>query len=65
MMQKDNYIIYTSDERYFVEYLLKQLILSKSITEAMTFDTLQTAQGFKRILENECNLICSINTYLF
>ena len=63
-MKNPKYVIFTPDEKYVVEYLLKQLILSESITEALTFDNQESAIGFKKMLVQNCNLECSVNTYI-
>ena len=47
-MKNPKYVIFTPDEKYVVEYLLRQLILSESITEALTFDDQELAIGFKK-----------------
>lgn len=60
----EKYVLYTSDEKYFVEYLLKQLVLSRSVTEAMVFDDFITAQKFKEMLREKCKAECSVNTYI-
>lgn len=62
--QTEKYVLYTSDDKYFVEYLLKQLVLSRSITEAMAFDDFITAQKFKKMLREKCRIECSVNTYI-
>ena len=61
---QEKYVLYTDDERYFVEFLLKQLVLSRSITEAMVFDDFITAQKFKEMLREKCRIECSVNTYI-
>ena len=61
---QEKYVLYTYDERYFVEFLLKQLVLSKSITEAMIFDDIIMAKKFKEMLLEKCSLECSVNTYI-
>lgn len=60
----DSYILLTQGGTYFVEYLLNELILSDSMTEAMTFDNYDTALKFKQHLFERCNLNCSVNTYI-
>jgi len=62
--QKDKFVLLTSKSEYVVEYLLKQLILSNSITEALTFNDFYTAIGFKDMLLKECQIECSVNTYI-
>ena len=61
---KESYVLLTDKESYFVEYLLKQLILSDSITQAMTFENHDSAIKFKLMLFESCNLKCSVNTYI-
>ena len=46
------------------EFLLKQPVLSKGITEALTFDDLNIAIRFKEMLQEKCNLECSVNRYI-
>jgi hypothetical protein len=60
----ERYVLLTSEETYFVEYLLNQLILSQSISQAMVFDNYDTAQRFKSMLYVNCQLNCSVNTYI-
>lgn len=62
--EDNNYVLLTDKATYFVEYLLNQLILSDSITEAMTFADYDTAYKFKEMLLTSCQLKCSINTYI-
>ncbi len=59
-----SYVLFTSKEQYFVEYLLEQLILSNSISEAMVFDDMELALRFKKMLGEKCYLDCSVNTYI-
>lgn len=60
----ERYVLLTSEETYFVEYLLNQLVLSHSISQAMVFDDYATAQKFKSMLYANCQLNCSVNTYI-
>lgn len=57
-------VLLTKQDTYFVEYLLGQLVLSDSISEAMIFETAETAGRFKEMLYKTCDLECSINTYI-
>jgi hypothetical protein len=59
-----SYVLLTADETYVVEYLLQQLILSESISEAMVFDDMELALKFKKMLWECCGLQCSVNTYI-
>ncbi|PXX30410.1 hypothetical protein C7972_10233 [Arenibacter sp. ARW7G5Y1] len=63
-MESSKFVLYTADNKYVVEYLLKQLILSDSITEALIFDNHEIAIGFRKMLATDCQLQCSINTYI-
>lgn len=58
------YVLLTDKNTYFVEYLLRELVLSSSISEAMVFDDHKTAFLFKQMLKKECELVCSVNTFL-
>jgi hypothetical protein len=58
------YVLLTNKENYFVEYLLESLILSDSIEEAMIFTDFETANKFKKMLFQTCELVTSVNTYL-
>ncbi len=58
------YVLLTEDQNYFVEYLIGELILSNSISEAMKFDDENIAQKFKQMLHRSCNLVTSVNTYI-
>lgn len=58
------YVLLTSSETYFKEYLLGHLILCTSITDAMIFKELDVAIKFKNMLFEHCQLICSVNTYI-
>ena len=58
------YVLFTDTETYVVEYLLGELILSSSISEALVFtDKLQALQ-FKQLLFEKCRLNTSVNTYI-
>lgn len=58
------YVLLTEDQSYFVEYLLGELILSNSISEAMKFDDELVALKFKTMLYRRCRLTTSVNTYI-
>ncbi len=58
------YVLLTEDQNYFVEYLIGELVLSESITEAMKFNDENLALRFKQMLHNSCRLITSVNTYI-
>lgn len=58
------YVLLTNRERYFVEFLIGELVLSESITHAMEFDDIEIAIKFKKMLHNTCDIICSVNTYI-
>lgn len=58
------YVLITINGNYFVEYLFNELIMSDSITEAMTFEDLETATKFKNMLNNVCNIIVNISTFI-
>ncbi len=63
-MKKGEFILFTSDNQYVVEYLLNHLILSTSISEALTFQDHYSAMEFKERLFQECSIECSVNTYI-
>lgn len=58
------YVLLTEDQNYFVEYLIGELVLSNSISEAMKFDDEKLALKFKKMLHNSCSLVTSVNTYI-
>ncbi len=58
------YVLLTNDQTYFVEYLIGELVLSNSISEAMKFDDEHIAQKFKKMLHATCKLTTSVNTYI-
>ncbi|PKV52015.1 hypothetical protein ATE84_4116 [Aquimarina sp. MAR_2010_214] len=58
------YVLLTDDQSYFVEYLIGELILSSSISEAMKFNDEHLALRFKQMLHNSCELVTSVNTYI-
>jgi len=60
----EQYVLLTNKKTYFVEYLIGQLVLSHSISEAMIFDDFVTAEKFKRMLFNCFQLDCSVNTFI-
>lgn len=60
----DKYVLLTNQETYFVEYLIGELVLSKSISEAMIFSDRDTAEKFKQMLFTVCDLDCSVNTFI-
>lgn len=63
-MKNSDYVLYTSEDEYVVEFLLNQLVLSRSITKAMTFDNKDIAIEFKALLLRKFDLKCSVNTYI-
>ena len=58
------YVLITKEDCYFVEFLLGELIISKSIEEAMEFDDYGTAEKFRDMLRQVCDLHTSISTYI-
>lgn len=60
----NKFVLLTDKGTYFVEYLLNSLVLSNSIEEAMKFDSFETANKFKIMLFQTCELTTSINTYI-
>lgn len=58
------YVLLTDKQSYFVEYLVGELILSSSISEAMKFSDENLAQRFKKMLHKSCELTTSVNTYI-
>ncbi|TSE09605.1 hypothetical protein [Aquimarina algiphila] len=58
------YVLLTDEQSYFVEYLIGELVLSTSISEAMKFDDEHIALRFKQMLHNSCKLTTSVNTYI-
>lgn len=58
------YVLLSDKECYFVEYLMGQLILSQSISEAMKFDNEEIALKFKQFLFEQFNIKCSVNTFI-
>lgn len=63
-MEPPDFVLFTADGQYVVEYLFKQLVVTSNISEALTFDNNSSAQAFKKRLEEECDLDCSVNTYI-
>lgn len=58
------YVLYTNQEEYIVEYLFGSLITTKHISEAMRFTTVELAQVFQKQLFVHYGLLCSINTFI-
>jgi hypothetical protein len=58
------YVLMTTKDVYFVEYLLDYLVLSDSITEAMIFSEFEQATKFKDMLLLKCNLHFNISTFI-
>ncbi|GAA3520874.1 hypothetical protein GCM10022393_38980 [Aquimarina addita] len=58
------YVLLTDEQTYFVEYLIGELILSNSISQAMKFTDEQLAHKFKQMLHSSCSLRTSVNTYI-
>lgn len=61
---QDQYVLLTKENTYYVEFLIGELVLSQSISEAMIFSDSDTAEKFKQMLFTVCELNCSINTYI-
>lgn len=61
---KGQYVLLTTQQTYFVEYLMGELVLSQSISEAMIFEDSITANKFKEMLFVCCLLDCSVNTFI-
>lgn len=49
-MEKIKYVLVTEKGNYFVEYLLKEIIFTNSISLAMVFDDFERAEKFKDML---------------
>lgn len=62
--KNQNYLLMTPEDNYFVEYLLGELVLSKSISEAMIFDSNEQANKFQKMLQELCNLETTISTFI-
>jgi len=60
----NRYVLLTEDQSYFVEYLVGELILSNSISEAMMFQDENLALRFKKMLYATCQLNTSVNTFI-
>ncbi len=58
------YVLLTDNQDYFVEYLIGELVLSSSISEAMKFNDENLALRFKKMLHKSCALVTSVNTYI-
>lgn len=63
-LENPKYVLMTDGNNYFVEYLLNELIISDSISEAMVFTDINLAKKFKEMLNNNCNLIVNISTFI-
>lgn len=64
MNPADKFVLLTERGGYFVEYLIGELVLADSISEAMVFDDQGMASRFKKMLLENFNLACSINTFI-
>ncbi len=60
----EKYVLLTIQNTYFVEYLIGELVLSHSISEAMVFTSWIQATRFKEMLYEKCAINCSINTFI-
>lgn len=58
------YVLMTKNNSYFVEYLLDFLVVSDSISEAMIFNDFFTANRFKEMLLNKCDIYFTISTFI-
>ncbi len=58
------YVLLTDEQTYFVEYLIGELVVSTSISEAMKFNDENLALRFKHMLHVSCKLTTSVNTYI-
>ena len=58
------YVLLTDENKYFVEYLLGELILSESITQAMLFESSVLAEKFQFMLHEKFHINTSINTFI-
>lgn len=64
MAVPEKYVLMTETGSYFVEYLLGQLILSPSISEALVFTDSELARKFQNHLYKECQLFTSVNRFI-
>lgn len=58
------YVLLTNRNKYFVEYLIGSLILSDSIEKAMLFNDNDTAQKFKQMLYQTCEIKTTVQTFI-
>lgn len=58
------YVLITTQDTYFVEYLIGTLVLSSSITCAMDFADLETAHKFRKMLLLVCQLQTTVTTFI-
>ena len=63
-LENPKYVLMTDGNNYFVEYLLSELIMSDSISEAMVFTDINLARKFKEMLNNNCKLVVNISTFI-
>lgn len=61
---KDQYVLFTKEETYLVEYLIGELVLTKSISEAKVFNDYDIALNIKTLILKDCKVECSINTFI-
>ncbi|WP_243641750.1 hypothetical protein [Maribacter algicola] len=59
-----NFVLLTESGSYFVEYLLGELVLSPSISEAWIFNDPEIARKFQNRLFNTFKLYTSVNSFI-
>lgn len=48
MVATEKFVLLTDPGTYFVEYLIRELVLSDSVSKAMVFDDREQAQMFRK-----------------
>ncbi|KAA2217448.1 hypothetical protein FEK29_09990 [Maribacter aurantiacus] len=61
---KTNFVLLTESGSYFVEYLLGELVLSPSISEAWIFNDADIARKFQNRLFDTFKLYTSVNSFI-
>jgi hypothetical protein len=61
---KVSYVLMTTHDKYFVEYLLEYLVIADSISEAMEFNSYDEALKFKSMLLDRCKINFNISTFI-
>jgi len=60
----EKFVLLTSNDLYYSEYLFNKLLTSENISEARVFESADSAKKIQTFLFENCEIVSSINTFI-